>query len=56
MLGVVVWDFKGEEGNSHEDGSKYLVNKCLSCLAKAMRQGEDVDQMGLSRFLSVHHI
>ena len=20
MLGVVVWDFKGEEGNSHGDG------------------------------------
>ena len=30
MLGVVVWDFKGEEGNSHEVGKAniWLTKVC----------------------------
>ena len=28
MLRVVVWDFKGEEGNSHEDGNQMFAGSC----------------------------
>ena len=55
MLGIVVWDFKGEEGNSHGDGKANLVNKCLSCLAQTKGHGEDLDQIGLASFLPVYH-
>ena len=51
MSGVVVWDFKGEEGNSHGDGK---VNVWY-CLAETVGHGEDSDQMGLARFLPVYH-
>ena len=39
MLGVVVWDLKGEEGDSHEDGKANvcLVEKYLLGLADSMR-------------------
>ncbi len=57
MLEVVLWDFKGEEGNSHWEMEKqmFLVNKCLPCLTKKMSHGEDFDQIGLARFLPVYH-
>ena len=29
MLGLVIWDFKGLEGNAHEDGKTGLVNHLL---------------------------
>ena len=35
--------------------NKHLVNKCLPCLAKTMRHGEDFDQLGLAKFLPVNH-
>ena len=37
MLGIMVWDFRGEEGNSHVDGKAHFLNKfankfCLQVL------------------------
>lgn len=29
--GIGSWGFKGEEGNSQDDKSRYLVIRCLSC-------------------------
>lgn len=46
--GVLVWDFKGQEGESHrerKDGPSVT-----------MGHKEVFDQMGLARFLSVYYI
>lgn len=32
----VIWDFKGEEGNSHGDQKAYNINKCVLGLADIM--------------------
>ena len=42
MLGVVVWDFKGQEGNSHEDG-KANVWQINVCWATTETMGHRVD-------------
>ena len=34
MLGLVVWDFKGEEGNSHGDGKANVGKQMFSGLCR----------------------
>lgn len=53
MLGIVAWDFKGEEGNSHGDKKQTLVKKCL--LSQAETMGYRMEFNGFCRFLPIYH-
>lgn len=49
--GVRVWNFKGEEHTSQEDGkSKGLVNKWLPYLEETKKHREDFEQASLAKF------
>ena len=56
MVGIVVWDFKGQEGNSHEMEKQMFGKREMSVgPSLTMRHTEKLDQRGLARFLLITH-
>lgn len=48
---VVVWDFKGQEGNSHRDGKQMFAKQMFPEPTLTVGHREDFDQRGLARSL-----
>ena len=52
---VVIWDFKGEEGNSHGDKKQMFGKEMFARPSLTMGDREDLDQNSFARVLPVCH-
>lgn len=53
--GVVLWDFKGEGGNSYGDEKQMFGKEMFTRPSLTLGHRGDFDQTGLAMFLPVYH-